>query len=323
MLPIRAPHLAWLWLPLLVGPALAQDAAPAPKPTEKPFLWVIEGREKPSFLYGTFHLPDDRTLALPKVVEEALGLSDAFYAELPEDPAAEMKLQQKMMIPGNKTIKDLIPAELAQRAEALVQKKGLPGLAPLQKLQPWALALQIPFFDYLQDLMSGKKGLDGMLYEKAKKAKKEVGGLETHEEQVSALVTLGEKHGVEMLRQAIDGEEKGAEGGQKPLEKLIAVYLEGDEAKMQAYYDEEQKKSSAEMNAEFVKLLVTDRNHRMAERIAAKLQESPGKSYFFAVGTLHHVGEEGVVALLQKDGLTIRRLTAVDAGKLEPAGAPR
>ncbi len=48
---------------LVAAPAQAQGI----KPTEKPFLWKIEG-EVDSYLYGTIHVPDKRVTTLPKVV---------------------------------------------------------------------------------------------------------------------------------------------------------------------------------------------------------------------------------------------------------------
>ena len=72
--------------------SVAQDV----KPTEKPWLWIVEG-EKPSFLYGTIHVPDDRVLALPEVVEEAIGLSDGLLCELKMDPQSQMQQQMAMM----------------------------------------------------------------------------------------------------------------------------------------------------------------------------------------------------------------------------------
>jgi hypothetical protein len=305
---------------LLTTPVLAQEG---PKPPEKPFLWLIEGAEKPSFLYGTIHVPDARVTTLPPVVEEAVDLCDGLFCELPMEPAQQMAAQGKMMLPKGKGLKELLSPELYQRTEAVLKSKGLPGLMPpLTQMKPWALASQIQMLDFMQDLMSGKQPLDALLYSRAQKAGKEVGGLETMDEQIGAMEGID---GVQMLEQTVAGEEKAAKEGKKATAALIEMWLSGDEAGILAEAKKDQEGVSPEFKAKFEQLLLTDRNKRMAERIAAKLQENPGKSYFFAVGTFHHLGEEGVVALLQKQGLTIRRLSSADAGKLVPeaAGAPR
>ena len=304
---------------LLLAAASAQEV----KPVEKPFLWLVEGGEKPSFLYGTVHVPDERVTTLPKVVEEALDLCDALYCELPMDQASQMGAVGKMMLPAGKTLKDVVGQELFDRTAKVLKAKGLPGLVPpLTQFKPWALAAQIQLLDFAPDLQAGKQPLDALLYSRAQKAQKEVGGLETMDEQIGAMEGLD---GVEMLRTTVEQEEKSAKEGKRSIDELLDLYLAGDEAALVEMAEKTQEGASQEFQAAFKKLLVVDRNKRMAERIAAKLQENPGRSYFFAVGTLHHVGEEGVVALLEKQGLKVRRLTAADAGQLMPeaAGAPR
>lgn len=306
-------------LALLALPVAAQDK---PKPVEQPFLWIIEG-ENPSFLYGTIHLPDERVTTLPAVVTEAIDACDALYCELPMDPASQMGAQGKMMLPKGQTLDKILPEDLFKRAEALMKKKGLPGLMPpLTSLQPWALAMQIQMLDFMKELMSGKPALDALIYTRAQKAKKEVGGLETMDEQLGVFAEID---GVEMLRQTIEQEEKAAGEGKKAIQQLIELYLAGDLDKMEAESERQMAAAPAEYREKFAKLLITDRNHRMVERMLARMNENPGTSYFFAVGTLHYPGEEGILQLMEKAGKKLRRLSAEDAGKLQPeaAGAPR
>ena len=57
-----------------------------------------------------------------------------------------------------------------------------------------------------------------------------------------------------------------------------------------------------------MKRLITDRNKVMTDRIAAKLKASPNKTYLFAVGSAHLLGDDGIVAQLKKKGLTVERV---------------
>jgi uncharacterized protein YbaP (TraB family) len=60
--------------------------------------------------------------------------------------------------------------------------------------------------------------------------------------------------------------------------------------------------ADAQMPPKFYKAIVTDRNHRMAERAAVFIKE---QSIFIAVGALHLPGPEGVIELLRKKGFTV------------------
>lgn len=75
LLPLAALGVA------LAGPATA-DAQPkesAPS-IDAPFLWQIDGGDRPSFLFGTIHAGVDAA-ELPSVVDSALSCSDLFVME--------------------------------------------------------------------------------------------------------------------------------------------------------------------------------------------------------------------------------------------------
>ena len=107
---------------LAVAPASAQGI----KPTEKPFLWKIEG-EKPSFLYGTMHVPDERITTLPPVVTEAIDSVDALYCELDmaNAQAEQMAAMGKMMLPQGTSLKDVCGEELFERIKKYLTAKGI------------------------------------------------------------------------------------------------------------------------------------------------------------------------------------------------------
>ena len=58
----------------------------------------------------------------------------------------------------------------------------------------------------------------------------------------------------------------------------------------------------------FLEALLDRRNEKMAAGIEARLAANPDRSYFFAIGSLHMPGPEGILALLTKRGYTIERV---------------
>ncbi|MBX3467521.1 MAG: TraB/GumN family protein [Planctomycetes bacterium] len=319
---LRSARLAAALLALALAPALAQDAKV--QPTERPFLWVIEG-DVPSFVYGTVHVPDPRVTTLPAVVDQAVDMADGLFTEVPMDAGMQMAMMRHVMLPPGQGLSTRISPELFKRLDAYVKRKGLPGAAAFEQLKVWVTGMQLQLLEFAPQLQAGGKALDQVLYDRARKAGKEVGGLETLQEQLGCFDVLTAEEQARMLELALDALEAPDDGKRvAPFEQLIVHYLAGDlDALVESLEETQMGTDDEEAAARLKKALIIDRNHRMAERIGARLRDNPGKSYFFAVGTAHHHGEEGVVALLEAQGLKLRRLTAQDAGTLKkvPAGA--
>ena len=62
-----------------------------------------------------------------------------------------------------------------------------------------SVASQLQSLDYAMDLQMGKKALDAVVYDRAKNAGKEVGGLETVQEQVGVFNSLTEEEQAKYL----------------------------------------------------------------------------------------------------------------------------
>ena len=80
------------------------------------------------------------------------------------------------------------------------------------------------------------------------------------------------------------------------LEDLVDIYARGDLDAIYSFYKKE------DLSNTFNAALITDRNHRMADRIDSIMQKI---SLFTAVGALHLPGDEGVINLLRKKGYVL------------------
>jgi len=297
----------WIFFVVLVLGAGAAQAQV--EPTERPFLWMIEG-EKPSFLYGTFHLPDERILAIPQVVLNAADSADALYVEVTPDELASAA--PMMMLAEGKTLQDVLPKELYDRASAYVQSKGLP-FAALQRFKVWVLMVQLEVLDYIQQ-MGVRQPLDISIYNRARQAGKEVGGIETIEEQLKVFDDFSQQEQIKLLDQALEQLEENPDKSTSYLEKLLLVYLDGDEETLHQMLFEEIDPEDP-LDRKFFRNVFADRDERMAERIAEKLESDPARSYFFAIGSGHLTGGQSVRQRLEARGFSITRLTPQDAAR--------
>ena len=134
--------------------------------------------------------------------------------------------------------------------------------------------------------------LDLYLHDEAKKAKKKIIGIETVNEQLSALGSLSFQEQADMLTQEVDSFQVNKNGGQDVLKYYLDQNLDSLSAN-----DDDSKKSE-----KFYKALVIDRNERMANRIGEFIKKQPT---FIAIGAMHLPGDAGVIALLRKKGFTV------------------
>jgi uncharacterized protein YbaP (TraB family) len=287
--------------PWLSSAPIGEEATPG-----APFLWRVE-RPAPSYIFGTIHLPDERVLDLPEIVDDAFSASDAVYTEIPMNLASQMQASAATLLEGDETLEDLLPRALYRRAAAYVELKGR-RMDLFHRFRIWSFNFNLIMLDDFPKYVASIP-MDAAFYFEAEREGKEIGGLETVEEQLGVFEALTIPEQVELLRQSLDFLEELAENGDNPSERIVQVYLSGDErrlvAEMNATMEEEHPATG-----KFVRLLLTDRNRRMADRIVEKLRSRPGTSYFFAVGALHCAGDGGLPALLREEGLRVTRVGA-------------
>jgi uncharacterized protein YbaP (TraB family) len=318
------PFLPFVLLPF-AAPVFAQEEA-KPAPPEHAFLWKVE-RESlaTSWLFGTVHVPDERVNTLHPAVKAALEGADAYYGEIALDDMDD--LEQQLLAVGtyadDRTLKDVLPEELWQRLDERLGKHGMTAQM-LNRFKPFMVSMTLAQLDMLPLLTAGKKALDERLYRVSKTKGKEVGGVEKIEEQIQALAhTLTEEETVAQLEETLDDMLVADARGVTDLERILRAWLSGSERYILAIGMESLDLDDP-VDRKFHEALLIQRNVKMAERAAKKMQESPAKSFVFAFGAFHYVGEGSVVELLRKDGYTVTRMAAPSAEEEEAilAGDP-
>lgn len=343
------PHVALAALALLASTFIAPSARaaqdePAPKaqattppkaPKTSPFLWRIEGHGATAYLYGTIHLPDDRVLALPDAVQRAFQESGAFYAEIEATLASQTKVQQAALLEPGVSLDQFVDAPTWSRIDARLAKKGVnpPTRAAIKRMEPWAISALLPTLDYFEDQMRGKAPLDKDLYERAAKAGKTVGGLETVAEQLAVFGAFTRAEHARMLVDALDQLDQYEAKGRNLIEEMIAAWRSGAEAQLMELLDDGFG-TDPELKGRMERQLLWNRNQLLADRMAKKIKAAPTTTAFFAVGALHlpdpkkpkdlapaalkeFATKKGLVTLLRERGFT---LTRVDAPAKAAAG---
>jgi len=263
----------------------------------KPALWAVRDGDTTVYLFGTVHLlrPDLRWF--DGEVRTAFDASDTLVLELVMPPDAETQalLDKLGRTPGDPTVAALPAPEHAKLEGALREA----GLAPqsLDRDEPWLAALTLSLLPLQKLGYDDASGVEQVLQAAAKKAGKQVEGLETAEEQFGYFDHLSAAAQTRLLGDTLDG----LPGTGATIDTAVVAWSKGDA-------DALARMLNADLagNPELRDTLLRQRNQRWAAWIRGRLQR-PG-TVFVAVGAGHLAGGDSVPAMLAKAGLKVERL---------------
>jgi uncharacterized protein YbaP (TraB family) len=259
---------------------------------DKSLLWRISGKQltKPSYLFGTMHLICPNDYIWTDKMKKSLTESEKVCFEFNlNDPSVMTQVANGLIDNSGKKLQDYFTPE-----QYNLVKKYLKD----------SLGTEISFYEHmkpvvLQSIMavSGSGCPNPISYEDsimktALRAKKEITGLEELQEEIDLLVNIPADSVVSEIMDQV--QKKG--NSDSELHLLLTAYKNQDLPALNTLIN-----SSRDLNDE-MGMFLDDRNKKWISRIAGKMQQS---SVFFAVGAGHLWGENGVIALLRKQGYKV------------------
>lgn len=274
---------------------LAEQESKIPARHAKGLLWKINRVGlKPSYLYGTMHLPDKEITTLSRPVLEALDNALSVTLEVKFNVNTFYEMSKAMNYADGSTLKGEIGTELYDGALPLLKKYGF-NEEMLTTLKPWAA--------YLSLSMPPSKGglpLDMVISNRGKKFGSTIYGLETLEEQLSIFDEMEEEDQTQLLKDTVCNYDQF----QNDIKQMKELYIEHDLAGLAAMADKYEP-DTKDRYKDLMENLITKRNHRMVKRMQDRLIEG---NAFIAVGALHLPGDEGILGLLEKDGFLVEAI---------------
>jgi len=268
-------------------------------------FWKVEKEgQKPSWLFGTMHMADPEISTLKPKVKDAIRSSEALVIESVEalDPVAAQKAMGELAhltLLTQGTLRDMVADDLEDELEAAVTSRGLP-MVLADRMQPWLIAttISLPVCE-IQRKQTGEKVLDAALAEYARNEGKDIKGLETIAEQLTALASLPQSYHVSALEETLASGDLAVD----MIETLKQSYLRGQMGVIFPLMREVMPRSGKGEGAlQLQEVLIDKRNLTMTDRVEPILQSG---SAFVAVGALHLPGEKGLVKLLRQRGYTV------------------
>ena len=280
-----------LCIPLL----LMMNLAFAQSEVENALLWKVSKGDQEAYLYGTIHISCNAELSPD--VEKALKESDELILEIDmSDPSLQMRMMQKMMLPDGKNASDFLTDKELESLEEYVNEnvKMIPDFAMVSNMKPIFLSSLIT-----QSLLSCKNqaGYDQLLLQKAQQQNIPISGLETIDEQISALDGIPHQ---EVYDEMIASIEEDQQEDIKMLDKMMQYYNNANLKALKKLFDE----SDSFLN-DFTDIALDKRNKNWIPVIKEKMK---GQKVFIAFGAAHLIGENGVVELLKDEGYKVSPL---------------
>ncbi len=300
-MPQRTPKPIWRRAFALRVVAIAiAGAAVAHAAEAKTFGWKASGKGGVIYLIGSIHVMTPDFYPLNPALEAAFKDADLLVEEVDMaemlDPAAQMKILSRGMLPGDQSLDKLLsPATLALVRKATGDLGAAGG--PHMRFKPWMLAVALQGMELQKAGFDPELGLDKHFYDAAIEAGKSVQGLETADYQISVFDGMTMEQQDRMLAQTL--RELATELAS--VGKLADAWKIGDAATVERIVQ-------AELKAEplIYQRLLVDRNKNWLPKIEALFGRS-GRA-LVVVGAAHLVGPDGVVAMLRAKGYTVEQM---------------
>ncbi|MBX9734966.1 MAG: TraB/GumN family protein [Chitinophagaceae bacterium] len=255
-------------------------------------LWEISGKglQSPSYLFGSFHLMCSSDFQFQDAIKEKINRTKQFYGEVDMSaPNLQQELVGLMMLQGT-SLDELMGTADFKKADSIFNKlAGIP-LKAIVNFKPFMassmLALQsIPCTDKVQP--------ETRLMEYAQKLKLPIKGLETIQDQMNAIDSQPLDSQVIALKQSIFG----FDSIKTMMLSMINLYKTKNPDSLYHFI------KSNGGNGNFEAELLIKRNKNWIPVIIRAIQDKPS---FFVVGAGHLAAETGIIALLRKEGYTLK-----------------
>src|SRR6056297_1009419 len=220
------------------------------------FYSVVSPEGRQNWLLGTIHSEDERVLAFPPVLEQALEQAETVGLELVPDREMLERLAEAMRLPDGTRLSDRLDEALYRRVRSALTESGM-NADSVDQLRPWAAAMTLG-----QPPVRTGRFMDLVLARTAAEHGAVSVALETIDEQLAFFAGLGEHAHVLLLRQAVDDHEHGRE----EFETLVSAYLEGDLAALQQQASRQLAELPESVQERFRVQGITLRNIEMARR---------------------------------------------------------
>jgi uncharacterized protein len=269
----------------------------------KPLLWKVSDANNSLYLLGSFHMLKTTDYPLAQSTDAAFNDAEQVYFEISAEemnnPALGEKMAKAAARSDGKTLQQSLSEKTWSQFEAFAKERKLP-VAGFQQFEPWFVTLILATTEMQRIGLNPQLGLDNYFMDRAAKAGKPIKGLETGDSQIAIFDNMTVKQQEEQLQDTLDE----SSDLKKELEEMHAIWRKGDDKTLFKTFGLETKKKYPEL----YQSINPERNKAWLPKLEALLKDNDKDDIMVVVGSLHLVGEDGVVKMLKNKGYKVERM---------------
>ena len=263
-------------------------------------IWKVEKGSEVVYIGGTIHLLRESDYPLPEEFLNAFANADILVLETDMGQLKSLEVQQKIMAggtyPPGEGLDQVLSKEAYDALAEYCQQNGLP-IEAMKQFKPSLVSLTILGLEMQKLGLSMEFGIDINFYQRAVSEGKDLFYIETIDEQIAYILTMGEGRESEYILKGLSDLHKMPED----LEDMIQYWKTGDDDKMEDLI-------LAEVREEYPGIyqsLFKERNERWLPQIEALFLTEEDE--LVLVGAGHLIGEDGIISMLKERGYSVEK----------------
>ena len=270
-----------------------------PAQADSPVWKVVKG-DNQLFIGGTIHVLTQTDYPLPSTFEKAYSQSVRLVFETDmqkmNSPEFQKVMLSKLIYSDGRNLKQVLNEDTYQELEQHLSSRGIP-IVNMVNFKPGMVAITLTVIE-LQRLGLVGAGVDDFFLLRALNDQKELGQLETVDEQLAFISTMGDGQENEMIAYTL----RDIKNLPILMQSIKDAWRRGDIRKLKEVAITPFKKDFPEVYDEFI----VKRNNAWIPQIEAMLKTKDVE--LVLVGALHLAGDDGVIAQLAARGYVIQML---------------
>lgn len=260
-------------------------------------IWKISKNNSTLYLGGSVHVLSADDYPLPKEFDAVFYRADKVIFETDisklKDPQTVQSMRVKGMYTGNKTLKDVLSKEVYKKLKHELSKLSL-RINKLKKFKPSVVITTMQLVKLKKSGVSSEKGVDQYYYSKSKEENKELSFLETINEQIDIITSLGEGNENKYVKNSLENFDKIGISG------TVSDWKDGTSKVMMREINEMRDNFPEMYNS-----LLVQRNNNWIPKIENCLNDN--KIEFIIAGNLHLHGPDGLLKILEDKGYQVEQ----------------